>query len=225
MSSIVWHGNRLIQRVGNEESELGYVALDKHTRTYVLWLKDHVGVFAGKGAYVRAETWSSRDEAKEKAAASPSTFLAHLVWMRNLESKYGFLAMKYGDHDLEHLATFHIKPALAKELNYEVRDLRDVARAGIIDEIMRSTIKGAHFVIADLTHDNNGAYWEAGFAEGLGIPVIYVCESKKFDAMSTHFDTNHLTTVPWRLDDIGGFTKELVDTVRRTMKDGRRARS
>src|SRR3546814_6925901 len=73
--------------------------------------------------------------------------------------------------------------------------MRNVARAGIIDNIMRSQIRDAAFVIVDLTHDNSGAYWEAGYAEGLGKPVIYICEKAKFDKAKTHFDTNHCTTV------------------------------
>ena len=39
-------------------------------------------------------------------------------------------------------------------------------------------VRDAAFVISDLTHDNSGAYWEAGYAEGLGKPVIYICEEK-----------------------------------------------
>ena len=36
---------------------------------------------------------------------------------------------------------------------------------------MRRMIQGALFVIADLTHENRGAYWEAGYAEGLSKTV------------------------------------------------------
>jgi hypothetical protein len=41
---------------------------------------------------------------------------------------------------------------------------------------MRAAILASRFVISDLTHDSPGAYWEAGFGEGLGLPVIYTCE-------------------------------------------------
>ena len=62
---------------------------------------------------------------------------------------------------------------------------------------MRVKIRDAKFVIADLTHDNNGAYWEAGYAEGLGKPVVYICEKTKFEDKNngTHFDVNHCTTL------------------------------
>ena len=223
MSSIIWDGNRLIQKMGGEESELGYIGSDKNRGTYALWLKDHNGTFIGKGSYIRGDTWNTFAEAKEKAADCSSAFLAHLMWVKSLGSRYGFLAMQYDEPDLERLVKDHIKPAISKELGYEVRDLRDVARAGIIDEIMRTTIKGASFVIADLTHDNNGAYWEAGFAEGFSIPVIYICQEEKFRKVKTHFDTNHLTTIRWRFEDPDGFRKELVETIRRTIDEKRRS--
>ena len=59
-------------------------------------------------------------------------------------------------------------------------------------------IRTSRFLIADLTHENPGAYWEAGYAEGLGKPVIYTCEKKKFEnQVKTHFDTNHHLTLQW----------------------------
>ena len=67
------------------------------------------------------------------------------------------------------------------------------------------------------THDNNGAYWEAGFAEGLGKPVIYICKKEKFEDQKTHFDTNHCTTVPWSRDEDEGFRQELTATLRRSL--------
>jgi len=61
------------------------------------------------------------------------------------------------------------------------------APATLLGPVAHAAIRTARFVIADLTHDNNGAYFEAGFAEGLGLPVIYTCEAGKFDAKKTHF--------------------------------------
>ncbi len=72
-------------------------------------------------------------------------------------------------------------------------------------------------MLVDLTHDNSGAYWEAGYAEGLGKPVVYICERGKFDAAKTHFDTNHCTTVMWTQEEPMQFVDELVATVRRSL--------
>ena len=217
MSSISWVGNRLVQGVKQRKGELGYVAFDEHTKTHVLWLKDHDGVFTTPGSYVRGDEWPTLREAKANAAGSPTAFLAHCMWMKLEGHRYGFLAMQYGEDELENLAARHIKPVIHRTLGYEVKDLRDVSKAGVIDEIMRKTIKESKFTIVDLTHDNNGAYWEAGFAEGIGIPVIYICKKDKFDHEKTHFDTEHLTTVLWSMDDTERFESDLESTLRRSL--------
>ena len=129
------------------------------------------------------------------------------------------MAMKFNDPELDSFVSGVVKPA-AREIGYELVDMRDVARAGVIDNIMRTQIRDSAFVIADLTHDNSGAYWEAGYAEGLGKPVVYICERTKFNDASTHFDTNHCTTVPWSSDDPEGFRRELIATLRRSLDPG-----
>ena len=145
-------------------------------------------------------------------------------WERYEEEKrgkfqggYGFIAMPFDRPDLEPFVERVVKPAVKEGIGYDLVDLRDVAHAGVIDNIMRNQIRNAAFVIADLTHDNSGAYWEAGYAEGLGKPVIYICESAKFDEKSTHFDTNHCTTVPWCHDDLDSFLEKLIATIRRSL--------
>jgi nucleoside 2-deoxyribosyltransferase len=60
----------------------------------------------------------------------------------------------------------------------------------ILAEIRRS-----RFLIADYTLMNNGVYFEAGFAVGLGIPVIGTCQSDHFENL--HFDIRHINTIKW----------------------------
>ena len=133
------------------------------------------------------------------------------------DGSYGFIAMKFGDGKLDDLVQNIVKPALKEGIGYDLVNMRDVQQAGIIDDIMRVQIRDAAFVIAELTHDNPGAYWEAGYAEGLGKPVIYICKKAKFDKISTHFDTNHCTTVFWSRDNDEGFQQELIATLRRSL--------
>ena len=221
MSSMWWDGNRIMQSVGSRDSsaELGYVGYDKHAKKYVLWLKDYGGDFIGNaGHYVRGDTWTSMEEAREEAPRCGSAFLLHLKWMRSLERSFCFMAMQFGDRQLDGLVEEHVKPAIQRSFGLEVRTARDVAQAGLIDEIIRDHIKRSELVIADLTHGNNGAYWEAGFAEGCGVPAIYICEERVFGSQSTHFDTNHLTTVMWSVDRIDEFENALVEAVRNTLK-------
>ena len=131
--------------------------------------------------------------------------------------RYGFIAMQFGEPVLDAFVETFVKPAVKEGIGYDLVDMRSVARAGIIDNIMRAQIRDAAFVIVDLTHDNSGAYWEAGYAEGLGKPVIYICEKSKFEDAKTHFDTNHCTTVLWSKVEADDFSQELVATLRRSL--------
>ena len=130
---------------------------------------------------------------------------------------YGFIAMKFDDPILDPFISDDVKPAIRDKLGYDLIDMRNVSRAGVIDNIMRVQIRDAAFVLVDLTHENSGAYWEAGYAEGLGKPVIYICEQTKFDTAQTHFDTNHCTTVMWSCDDPKPFLDRLIATLERSL--------
>jgi len=133
------------------------------------------------------------------------------------EGDYGFIAMQFGDPELDPFVKDIVKPTVKASIGYELVDMRDVSQAGVIDNIMRTQIRDAAFVIVDLTHDNSGAYWEAGYAEGLGKPVIYICKKEKFEEARTHFDTNHCTTVVWSKDDASDFQQALIATLRRSL--------
>jgi hypothetical protein len=56
-------------------------------------------------------------------------------------------------------------------------------------------IRRAPFLVADFTEHRNGVYLEAGFARGLGIPVIHTCRKDHLD--KTHFDTAQFNHVVW----------------------------
>lgn len=124
--------------------------------------------------------------------------------------------MKFGDAALDAFVDNVVKSAVA-EAGYELERVSDRPRAGVIDQVMRVKLRDAPFVIADLSHDNNGAYWEAGFAEGLGKPVIYLCEAEKWATARSHFDTNHCETLDWQTDKPEAFRERLVAIIRNSM--------
>jgi hypothetical protein len=132
-------------------------------------------------------------------------------------SRTAFMAMKFGDPDLNKVVAECFKPAVARTA-FELRLLTDQQPAGLIDDQIRASILSARFVVADLTHANPGAYWEAGFAEGLGIPVIYTCERSRWDESKTHFDTNHMVTIVWDLADLRTAENTMAATIRATFR-------
>ena len=127
-----------------------------------------------------------------------------------------FMAMKFGDAILDNFLGSCLKPA-AKRAGFDLFKLDDRPKAGLIDDRMRVEIRASDFIVADLTHDNLGAYWEAGFAEGLGKPVIYTCERSKFEATRTHFDTNHHLTIVWDSSSAELAGQQLTETIRATL--------
>jgi hypothetical protein len=56
-------------------------------------------------------------------------------------------------------------------------------------------IKNSYFIIADVTGQRNGVYFEAGFAMGHNKPVIWCCAKKEEKAI--HFDTRQYNHIFW----------------------------
>ncbi|MGO8869054.1 MAG: hypothetical protein ACLQME_21405 [Alphaproteobacteria bacterium] len=134
------------------------------------------------------------------------------------------MAMKFGDSQLDQLVDKYFKPAVLRT-GFSLYRLSDRPQAGLIDTRLRNEIRNARFLIVDLSHANAGAYWESGYAEGLGKPVIYTCERAVFDGKSEipkpHFDTNHHTTIIWEATAFEKAADELVETIRFTMPEAR----
>ena len=69
----------------------------------------------------------------------------------------------------------------------------------IVPEILYE-IRRSKFVIAEFTTNNNGAYYEAGYAAGLGKEVIHICNYDKFKEEG-HFDIKQKSTVLWETEN------------------------
>jgi hypothetical protein len=135
----------------------------------------------------------------------------------NVESRTAFMAMKFNDAELDRVVDECFRVAV-RRTGFELRVLTDHQPAGLIDDQMRAAIIASRFVIADLTHSSRGAYWEAGFGEGLGLPVIYTCKASVWAGEKSHFDTNHLVTRTWDIADLQKAEDELVATIRATLR-------
>jgi hypothetical protein len=134
-----------------------------------------------------------------------------------INSRLAFMAMKFGDPALDRAVETCFKPAVART-GFELRKLTDQQPAGLIDDQIRAALLSGRFVIADLTHGSHGAYWEAGYAEGLRLPVIYTCQKTAWDRQSTHFDTNHMNTIIWDESNLERAQDALTATIRATLR-------
>ena len=106
-----------------------------------------------------------------------------------------------------------------KKTGFNLFRIDEKPKTGSIDDRLRVEIRTSKFLIAELTDGNPGAYWEAGFAEGLGKPVIYTCERSYFNNERTHFDTNHLYTVLWEPNELDKAAERLKITIRASLPE------
>jgi hypothetical protein len=140
-------------------------------------------------------------------------------------STYAFMAMPFGEPSIQHMLDACFRPAVAAT-GYSLEKLNDRPKAGLIDDRLRVAIQSCRFLIADVTHQNRGAYWESGYAEGLGKPVIYTCEASAFEkgknSEGVHFDTNHHLHVLWEVDKLNEAAEELKATIRATIPEAKR---
>lgn len=132
------------------------------------------------------------------------------------QARLAFMAMPFNHPELDHVYNECFKGA-AKETGFTLRRVDEGQPAGLIDDQLRVRIRAVRFLIAELTTENRGVYWEAGFAEGLGLPVIYTCKKSAEPALQTHFDTNHHLTVQWEAEKLGEAALKLKATIRATL--------
>lgn len=78
-----------------------------------------------------------------------------------------------------------------------------------INDAMVAEIKKSKFCISDFTHQRQNVYFEAGYALGLGIPVIYTCH--KNDMSARHFDTRHFPHISYSSPE--QLKKELINKI------------
>ena len=129
----------------------------------------------------------------------------------NRNSRTVFIAMSFKD-DMK-AAREQIKAAII-ECQYEPIIMDELEHNGQIVPEMLYQIRQAKFVVADLTHKNNGAYYEAGYALGNGKPVIQLCRRDEFNE-SGHFDVKQVCTILWNSES--EIKDKLVDRIRATI--------
>lgn len=105
-----------------------------------------------------------------------------------------FVAMKFGDD------TKPLRKAIRKgikDAEYNAIFIDEVQHNDFITPELLKYIRDSKFVVVDLTHQNNGAYFEEGYAMGLGKPVIQLCKENT----DLHFDIAQKNTIMWSTED------------------------
>lgn len=148
-----------------------------------------------------------------------SSYIEYALGDGSCEKEYAFLSLTPEGYArveaLQKNTAYGRKAFVAMQFGPETLTLREKIRKGIseagynatfIDEVEHNNfitpeilkhIRDSKFVVSDLTHNNNGAYFEEGYAMGLGKPVIQLCR----EGTKTHFDIAQKNMIIWSTED------------------------
>jgi hypothetical protein len=126
-----------------------------------------------------------------------------------------FVAMSFHE-SLAAVFTEGIAPAVADTGFRVLRVDREPHNDNITDRIIGG-IRSAQFLVADFTLQRQGVYYEAGFAQGLGRPVIRTCRADDFEHL--HFDTRQFFHLKW--ETAADLRARLADHIRATIPGAR----
>lgn len=192
-------------------NEIQAVALLKHASEVPYLIeeignKDWIEILHGTSAKIIRKGYRRLEELRKTQVASDQAFVA--MW---LDSSM--------DNAWEEGIEPGIRDAGYKAFRIDRRESNDKIDDEIIAEIRRS-----RFLVADFTSPLKNArgsvYYEAGFAHGLNIPVIFTCRKDLLDGHHIHFDTRQYPHIPWEEEKLEDLRKRLKNRISATIGDG-----
>jgi hypothetical protein len=202
-------GARIGTKIGSEWSDFYalIVALEAQGRLYVTWASTTLlGKRNVSDISLTLSGWNKYEELD-----------------RITHGRAGFVAMKFKSPDgadyyfQDELLPKYLVDAV-KQTDFALGNpLRDNPQAGNLHARLEAEIKNARFVVAELSHANNGAYWEAGFAKGLGKPVIYMYNKEIGGRDTPHFDVGSDQIIFWEKEKPEHAAQSLKDIIRNTL--------
>jgi len=152
------------------------------------------------------------------------------------DSRQCFVAIWFAD-EMSVVYENAIKPAIEyieeadNTPRFEAIRIDNVEHTNDINDEVIAAIRRSRFMVCDLTGYRGGVYFEAGFAYGLGMEVIYTCredwvKSKKLELYDStkekfdmkqegiHFDLEHRNHIRWSEDNLEDFKKKLTNRIK-----------
>jgi nucleoside 2-deoxyribosyltransferase len=111
-----------------------------------------------------------------------------------LQSPTAFVAMWFSDETTEAWEN-GIRPGV-QEAGYDPVRVDQIEHAGRIDDQIILQINRSRFIVADFTGHRGGVYFEAGYALGKGLDVIWTCRAGDVDQL--HFDIRQYNCIVWQ---------------------------
>lgn len=138
----------------------------------------------------------------------------------NVQSDQAFVAMWF-DNTMNDAFKEGIKKGI-ELAGYRAVRIDGVEHNNKIDDEIIAEIRRSRFLVADFTQEEGnargGVYYEAGFAHGLNIPVIFTCREDAIDYV--HFDTRQHNHILWEDKKVNDLAKRLAQRISATIGDG-----
>lgn len=117
----------------------------------------------------------------------------HELQKNEVDSNQAFVAMWF-DPKMTEIFDHAIKPAL-EATGYQALRIDRKQHNEKIDDAIMAEINKSGLLVADFTGHRGGVYFEAGYAKGIGIPVIFTCHETELE--DAHFDTRQYSHIRW----------------------------
>lgn len=161
------------------------------------WVLDTLMFFSGKTVRITPSGYAYLDQLRQGRG----------------EGVQGFCAMWFNE-TVTSIWTEVIEPAIA-DAGYRPVRIDKVNHNNRIDDEILAQIRRSRFVVADFTGDRGGVYFEAGFALGLGLQVIWTIRDDELEKV--HFDNRQYNFLQWNHDDLPSFKKALQGRIEATL--------
>ena len=158
---------------------------------------------------LKAKGWLRVDELRKTSVANDSAFIA--MWFNDS------ITGAYREAVIKTVGECGYNPIFVDQEKFN----------GFIMDQVVTLIRQSRFIIADYTarpeEDGDyskvkqgvrgGVYWEAGFAYGMGKPVVHTCEDDREATRRIHFDVDQYKTIYWKRGNLGASIRELTKPI------------
>ncbi len=131
------------------------------------------------GWRVTMRGWERLAEIRREGRSSPRCFVA--MWF---------------DESTDEIYDQAIEPAV-REAGYNPLRIDKSEHVNRIDDEIIGQIKRSRFMVADLTGQRHGVYFEAGLMQGLGRNVFWMCHRQELTESRLHFDVRQFNFIDY----------------------------
>ena len=139
----------------------------------------------------------------------------------NVESAIGFVAMSFHP-EFSDLYDHGIAPGIVAA-GYESFRIDRAEHSNRIDDEIIASIRRTRFLVADFTTQRGGIYFEAGYALGLGLRVIWLVRADELE--NVHFDNRQYNFIRWQPGEWEALQRALKNRIEATIGAGPCSRS